>query len=41
MIERCDGVRVLTLDGWLGSVGVTTEMGLAVALGKPVEYVEP
>ena len=40
-IERCDGLIVLTLDGWRDSVGVQAEIRIAVERGKPVRYVAP
>lgn len=41
MIERSDGVIVLTIPGWAESVGVTDEVKYAKELGKPVYYVNP
>jgi hypothetical protein len=41
MVERCDVVRVLQLDGWELSRGVDAEIVYATILGKPVEYVGP
>lgn len=41
MIERSDGVIVLTIPGWAESVGVTDEIKYAKELGKPVYYVNP
>jgi nucleoside 2-deoxyribosyltransferase len=40
-LERCDEVVVLTLDGWHASVGVSAEVAIARALGKPVRYLGP
>lgn len=40
-LERCDEVMVLTLDGWQASVGVSAEVAIARALGKPVRYLGP
>lgn len=41
MIERCDELYVLMLDGWAESVGVTAEIGIAKELQKPIRYIEP
>jgi hypothetical protein len=38
-LERCDGLLVLTLDGWKESVGLTSEIAYAKELGIPVVYV--
>ncbi len=38
LLERCDDVIVLTLDGWDESVGVLAEVQIAKELGKPVRY---
>ncbi len=40
-LERCDEVVVLTLDGWIESVGVQAEIRIAGECGKPVRYVAP
>lgn len=40
MIERCDELHVLMLDGWKESVGVTAEIKIAQRLDKPVRYIE-
>lgn len=41
MLERCDEVAVLMLDGWRESVGVRAEIQIASERGKPVRYVAP
>jgi nucleoside 2-deoxyribosyltransferase len=41
LLERCDEVVVLMLDGWEESVGVREEIRLARAMGKPVRYLAP
>lgn len=41
MIERSDGVIVLTIPGWAQSKGVTDEIQYCKTLGKPVFYVNP
>lgn len=40
MLASARGMRVLKLDGWEKSVGVQSEIAIALALGIPVEYVE-
>lgn len=40
-LAHCDEVFVLTLEGWEQSVGVNTEICVAIALGKPVRYLDP
>lgn len=40
VLERCDRVLVLKIDGWGRSVGVFAEVSHAFALGKPVDYAE-
>jgi nucleoside 2-deoxyribosyltransferase len=37
-LEACDEVIVLTIDGWLESVGVQAEIDIAQELGKPVSF---
>lgn len=39
--DWADEVYVLTLDGWEDSIGVTAEIKLAEALGKPVVFLTP
>lgn len=36
MINRSDQVYVLTLDGWISSVGVQSEIKYAITVNKPV-----
>ena len=36
LLEACDEVAVLVLDGWEQSVGVQAEMRIATELGKPI-----
>ena len=38
-IRRCDEVVVLTLDGWMESVGVTGEIDFARSIGRTVRYI--
>lgn len=38
IIERCDGVLVLQLDGWHKSKGVAAEIEIARQLDMPVEF---
>lgn len=38
MLEACDALAVLCLEGWQESVGVAAELALAAELGKPVEW---
>ncbi len=40
MVEACDVVRVLCLDGWQESSGVAGEIEVARRSGKKVEYIE-
>jgi len=39
LLERCDGLLVLMLDGWEKSVGVNSEIEYARELGLPIGYV--
>lgn len=41
LLEFCDEVVVLTIDGWEESIGVQAEIQIARELGKPVRYLEP
>lgn len=41
MIFRCDGVMVLTLDGWMESVGVQAEIKYAESHNKHIQRVRP
>lgn len=40
MIERCDRLVVVQLEGWMQSVGVAAEIDLASRLRKPVLFIE-
>jgi hypothetical protein len=40
LIERCDELVVLTIDGWQDSVGVQAELQHARDLQKPVRYID-
>ena len=40
MLNGCDELWVLTLDGYKESIGVSAEIRYAVNLGKPVSYVD-
>jgi hypothetical protein len=39
LLQACDEVWVLMLDGWCESVGVQAEIRIAQTLGKPVRFV--
>ena len=39
MLSQCVKVYVLTIDGWMESVGVAAELKIANELGLPVEYI--
>jgi hypothetical protein len=39
VLERCNGVVVLTLDGWQQSIGVQAELQIVRDLGKPAFFV--
>jgi hypothetical protein len=41
LLEACDELWVLTLDGWQQSVGIQAEIAIARELGKPIRYVSP
>jgi hypothetical protein len=41
LLEICDGLIVLQLDGWQESVGVNAEMAIARELGKPISFLSP
>lgn len=41
MMERCDEVHVLMLNGWKESTGVNSEIEVATRLGKTIVYVDP
>jgi len=38
LLQRCEEVVVLMLDGWWESTGVAAEIRIALELGKPVRY---
>jgi hypothetical protein len=38
-IDHCDGLVVLTIDGWKESIGVTAEIEYAKELNLPVIYI--
>lgn len=40
MLEACDRLMVLMLDGWRESTGVTGEIEHARSIGMPIEYVD-
>ena len=40
MVDACDVIRVLCLDGWEESVGIAGELARARDQGKKIEYVE-
>ena len=40
MLQRCDELYVLKLDGWTDSIGVATEAKIASELGKPISYMD-
>lgn len=39
ILELCEELWVLTIDGWMQSRGVEFEMQIARELGKPIRYV--
>ena len=41
MLSRCDELRILALDGWQNSVGVTLETKYARQLRLPVSVADP
>jgi nucleoside 2-deoxyribosyltransferase len=40
VLRRCDELLVLAIEGWLQSPGVQQELGLALALKKPVTMIK-
>lgn len=40
MMDRCDSMIVLMLDGWKESQGIAEEIAYMESAGKPVMYVE-
>ena len=41
MLERCDELAVLQLDGWEESIGVKAEIAIAKDLNLPVRFIRP
>ena len=41
MLERCDALAVLQLDGWEESIGVQAEIAIAKELNLPVWFITP
>lgn len=41
MIFRCDGLMILTLEGWDKSIGVMEEIRYAESHKKPIQRVSP
>ena len=41
LLEKCDELWVLTLDGWRESVGVKAEIDFAVEHGMTIRFIEP
>lgn len=41
MLERCDELAVLQLDGWEESIGVQAEIAIAKKLNLPVRFIKP
>lgn len=39
LMDRCDTVYILMLDGWEESIGVQEEIKLAISMKKPIYYV--
>ena len=40
VLERCDEMLILALDGWQQSIGVQQELGTAIALKKPITMIK-
>ncbi len=40
MLDRCDALLVIKLDGWLSSAGVQAEIWHARQSGKTIEFIE-
>lgn len=40
LINACDELWILTLDGWAESVGIKAEVRIALELGKPIYLVD-
>jgi hypothetical protein len=41
MLEACDALAILALDGWKESKGVSVEIRIAFELGLPVFLIDP
>lgn len=41
MLQRCDALIILTLEGWRASQGVQAEIYFAEQLQLPIEHHEP
>lgn len=41
LVERCEGLLIITLPGWDKSTGVAAEIGAASLTGKPIWLVNP
>ncbi len=41
MLQRCDELAVLQLDGWEESIGVQAEIAIAKDLNLPVRFITP
>jgi hypothetical protein len=39
LLERCDGLLVLMIDGWERSIGIASEIEYARSLNMPIGYV--
>ena len=40
-MRRCQQLAVLQLPGWDDSIGIALEIGAAIALELPIEYIGP
>lgn len=40
MLDKCDRMIVLTMEGWKESKGVRAEIEIMLEAGKPVEYLD-
>lgn len=38
LLQKCDALFIICLDGWKTSTGVQAELALAIKLGLPVTY---
>ena len=41
MIAPCSGLLILDIEGWTSSKGVTSEINLAIRLGKSISHLIP